>query len=124
LKTATWTSSFYDVLFGFERLLQQLAKDSEFHSSFLVAKKTLRSKFSYLKIHRVCLMRSYGIYDFKVYIKNISFAEDISLIRLYYVISIAPNWLFFPLRSFYFVLRFIKRISYKVPDIDIGKTMR
>jgi len=119
LKTATWTSSYYDVLFGFEGLIQQLFVDSDFSLSFLAAKKTLRSQFNYLKFHRICLMRSYGIYDSRVYNKNISISNDIPSKRMYYVISILPRCLFGPLRVLYFFARYIRRLSYSVPDVNL-----
>jgi len=121
LSSTTWSKSYYDVLFGFERLMIQLSIDTKFGESFLSALKSFRNAFGYLSLHRVCLMRSYDVYNdsiFKTYIEN---SVNINNKFIYRIISKMPSGLFMPLRTVFVVGRVLKRVTYaKTKFIRIG----
>lgn len=112
LSSTTWSSSYYDVLFGYEKLMMLLIDDSKFGKSFLSSLISFRSAFGYLEIHRICLMRSYGVYKKSIYSQYIADAENIRLKFLYLFVSIVPPQLFKPLRSIFMLARTFKRMMY------------
>ncbi len=57
----SWTNSYYDVLFGFERLMDDLSLSCKFTSSLSMAKMKFRHNFGYTSLARVMLMRSYDL---------------------------------------------------------------
>ncbi len=112
LSSTTWSSSYYDVLFGYEKLMMLLSSDSKFGKSFLSSLLSFRSAFGYLGIHRICLMRSYGVYNKFIYSQYIASAENIRLKFLYLIVSIVPSNFFLPLRSIFILARVLKRMTY------------
>jgi glycosyltransferase involved in cell wall biosynthesis len=113
LSSTTWSSSYYDVLFGYEDLMKILSQDSRFGESFLKSLVSFRSAFGYLDIHRICLMRSHGVYNRSIYNRYIANSEGIRLKILYWVASRIPPQLFFPLKSIFKYARVLKRLTYK-----------
>ncbi|WP_281718363.1 glycosyltransferase family 2 protein [Pandoraea apista] len=116
ISTATWSKSFYDVLFGFEGLMDTLAKVSPLNGAFLVAKESFRKAMGHHSIVRVAVMRSYGIYDRSTF--DLHFSPIVSGLKRQMLkqISCAPTWLFVPLRKSVDILRLIKRMTYQVPE--------
>ncbi len=113
LSSSTWSSSYYHVLFGFERLLAQLRQQSELSDSFAKSTHTLRQSFQYLKLHRVCVMRSFGIYDESIYDSYFSRLENLEARGLYRLVAKLPSTIFTPLRPLFDVARMIKRMTYR-----------
>lgn len=112
LSTTTWSSSYYDVLFGYEKLMLLLSFDSKFEKSFLSALLAFRAAFGYLRLHRICLMRSYGVYNKNIYTKYIAGAENIRLKFIYFTVSIVPSVIFAPLKNIFSFARIFKRMLY------------
>jgi len=112
LSSTTWSSSYYDVLFGYEKLMMLLSCQSQFGKLFLSSLLSFRSAFGYLDLHRICLMRSYGVYNNNVYTRYIVPAENVRLKSLYLIASIVPSILFIPLRRIFMLARILKRMTY------------
>lgn len=118
LSSSTWSSSYYHVLFGFEKLLQQLKQDSAIGNSFSKSTQSLRQSFQYTRLHRVCIMRSYGIYDQSIYDSYFSKIDELKMKALYWLVSKLPSEFFIPMRPLFYIGRLAKRLSYQ------GKTFQ
>ena len=112
LSSTTWSRSYYDVLFGFEKLMTLLSIDSNFGHSFLRSMASFRAAFGYLDFHRVCLMRSYGVFDSRIFDLYISCADGVKFKFLFFIISKFPQIFFYPLRPLFIFGRLIKRMLY------------
>lgn len=109
INTATWSKNYYDVLFGFERLMDELGVDKNQKVIFQKSKKNLRKKFGYMNLHRIIVMRSYGIYNVHIYKRYISNNSSIHFKFIALLISLVPkNFLFF-VKPMLFVAKKIKR---------------
>lgn len=112
LSSTTWSKSYYDVLFGFERLMIQLSVDTIFGDSFISALASFRNAFGYLSLHRICLMRSYDVYNDRIFNKYIQNSVNINHKFIYSIISKMPSGLFVPLRTAFVAGRVLKRMTY------------
>lgn len=74
INSTTWSASFYDVLFGFESLMDTLSRKAPFGKLYLDAKKSFKDSMKHHSFLRIVEMRSVGIYTYEVY--NKFFAKE------------------------------------------------
>lgn len=114
ISSFTWSSNYYDVLFGFEGLMEDLATSSRFSTSMEKAKYLFRRKFGYFSVARIMLMRSYGIYTEHNFNKYFS-KNVVGMKRLAYIfISRIPPFFCVPVRYIFSVGRKVKRINFSI----------
>ena len=110
ISSTTWSTSFYDVLFGFERLMDMLSRKAPFGELYLDAKKSFKDSMKHHSFPRILEMRSVGIYTEDVYNKYFSKECGTTLTKfMFWSAALVPKKILQPYRQLFNLVRKFKR---------------